>query len=160
MEDTQPTYEKTFRTSTELLDNQLNQQASELVNGQKEDSFSTQLAPRRKISILNHIRLEEAKKFNKVEKPIEKVCILDNYSRFLDKVLRNHLATHRSHREQVESYCEDDCNDEKPIEEVIHVHEVCKFDHDSLCLDDLFRDDFVTYTPPKRKLNHVAMMHV
>ena len=72
----------------------------------------------RKMSILNHIRLNEAKKFNNVEKPIEKVCILDDYPRFLNKVIRDHLAIHRSRREQVESYCEDNCNDDKPIEEV------------------------------------------
>ena len=67
-------------------------------------------------------------------------------------MIRDHLSTHKSRREQVESYCEDDCNDDKPIKEVIHVHEVCKFDDDSLCLDDLFRDDLVTYTPPGEKI--------
>jgi len=46
VEDTQPTYERKFRTSTQVLDNQPNRQASELVSGQKEDSFSTQLAHR------------------------------------------------------------------------------------------------------------------
>jgi len=80
------------------------------------------------------------------------VCIFDDYPRFLDKVIRDHLTTYRSRREQVESYCEDDCNDDEPIEEVIHMHEVCKFDDDSLCLDDLFRDDLVTYTPPEEKI--------
>jgi len=30
------------------------------------------------MSILDHIRLDEAKKFNNVEKPIEKVCIFDD----------------------------------------------------------------------------------
>ena len=45
VEDTQPTYEKNFKTSTQVLDNQLNRQASKLVSRQKEDSFSTQLAP-------------------------------------------------------------------------------------------------------------------
>ena len=84
------------------------------------------------MSILDHICLDEAKKFNNVEKPIEEVCTLDNYPRFLDKVIKDYLATHRSIREQVESYCEDDCNDDKSIEEVIHVHEVYKFDDDSL----------------------------
>jgi len=32
------------------------------------------------------------------------------------------------------------------------VHEVCKFDDDSRYLDDLFRDDLVTYTPPDEKV--------
>ena len=152
MEDTQPTYEKNFKTNTQVLDNQLNRQASEIVSGQKKIFFSTQLAPRRKMSILDHICLDEVKKFNNVEKPIEKVCIFDDYPRFLDKMTRDHLATHRSRREQDESYCEDDCNDDEPIEEVKHVHEVCKFDDDSLCLDDLFRDDLVTYTPLEDKI--------
>jgi len=62
------------------------------------------------------------------------------------------LVTHRSRREQVESYCEDNCNNDKPIEKVIHVHEVCKFDDDFLCLDYLFRDDLVTYTPLEEKV--------
>ena len=87
------------------------------------------------------------------------MCILDDYPRFLYKVIRDHLTTHRSRRKLVESYCEDDCNDDRPIEEVICVHEVCKFDDDSLCLDDLFRDDLVTYTPPRRNLNHVVRMY-
>ena len=111
------------------------------------------------MSILNHIRLDEAKKFNNIEKSIEEVYILDDYARFLDKVIKGYLATHRSRREQVESYCEDDCNDDKPIKEVIHVHEVAKFDDNSLCLDDLFRDDLVTYTPSRRKLNHVVRIY-
>jgi len=132
MENTQPTYEKFFKISTQVLDNQLNRQASELISGQKEDSFFGQLVPRWKIWILEHIRFDEAKKFNNVEKPIEEVCIFDDYPRFLGKVIRYHLATHRSHRKQVESHCEDNCNDDEPIEEVIHVHEVCKFVDDSL----------------------------
>jgi len=49
--------------------------------------------------ILNHICLDEAKKFNNVEKPIKEVCIFNDYPRFLDKVIRNHLAAYRSHRE-------------------------------------------------------------
>ena len=44
-----------------MLDNQLNRQASELVNGQKEDSIATQFAPTQKMSILDYIRLDEAK---------------------------------------------------------------------------------------------------
>jgi len=104
------------------------------------------------MSIVNHIRLDKAKKFNNIEKPIEEVCIFNDYPRFLDKVIRDHLATYTSHREQVELYCEDDCNGDEPIEKVIHVHEVCKFDDDSLCLDDMFRDDLVTYTPLEEKV--------
>jgi len=111
------------------------------------------------MSVLYHIRLDEAKKFNNIDKPINKVCIFDDYHRFLDKVIRNHLATYKSRRKQVESYCEDECNGDEPIEKIIHVHEVCKFDDDSLCLDDLFRDDLVTYTPPRRKLNHIVRMY-
>jgi len=75
------------------------------------------------MSILDHNCLDESKKFNNIEKPIEEMCILDDYPKFLDKVIKNYLATHRSHREQVESYCEDDCSDNKSIEEVIHVYE-------------------------------------
>jgi len=79
------------------------------------------------------------------------VNIFDDYPRFLEKVIRDHLATYRSHREQVKSYCEDDCNDDEPIGEVIHVHKVCNFDDDSPSLDDLFRDNLVTYTSPEEK---------
>jgi len=120
VEDTQP-YEKKFRTITQVCDIQLNRQANKLVSRQKEDFFSTQLSPKRKISILDNICLDKARKFNNVEKSIDEVCILDDYSRFLYNVIKDHLATHRSHRDQVKSYCEDDYNDDKPIEEVIHV---------------------------------------
>jgi len=37
--------------------------------------------------------------------------------------------------EQVESYCEDKCDDDE-----------------SLCLDELFRDDWDTHTPPEEKI--------
>ena len=95
--------------------------------------------------------MTKQKKFNNIEKFIEEVCIFDDYLRFLDKVIKDHLAIHKSRREKVESYWKDNCNDE-PIEEVIHVHEVCKFDDDSLCLDDLFKDDLVTYLPSEEKV--------
>jgi len=72
------------------------------------------------------------KKFNNVEKPIEEVCILDDYPRFLDKVIKDYLAKHRFRRGQV--------------------HEVCKFDDDSLYLDDLFNDELITYTPFEEKV--------
>jgi len=74
-------------------------------------------------------------------------------------LFREDLDTHTPPKEQVESYCKDECNDEEPIEEVIHVYEVRKFDDDSLFLEDLFRDDLVTYIPQKRKLNHVVRMY-
>ena len=32
------------------------------------------------------------------------------------------------------------------------MHEVCKFDDDSLFLDDLFRDNLATYTPTEGKV--------
>ena len=81
------------------------------------------------------------------------MCIFNDYPRFLDKVIRDHLATYRSCREQVESCCEDDCNDGEPIEKVIYVHEVSKFNDNSLScedvcivdeplfLDELFKDE-------------------
>ena len=87
------------------------------------------------------------------------MCIFDDYPRFLDSVIRDHLTTHRSHGEQIESYFKDDCNDDEPTEEVIHVHKVHNFEDDSLYLDDLFRDDLFTYTPPRRKLNYVMRMY-
>jgi len=82
------------------------------------------------ISILNHIRLHEANEFNNVDKPDEKVCILDDYRRFRDKLIRDHLAEYSPRREQVESYSEDKCDDE------------------SLCLDEVFQDNWDTHTPP------------
>jgi len=109
--------------------------------------------------ILNHIRLDEAKKINNVEKPIEKVCIFDDYPRLLDKVIRDHLATYKSCRAQIESYCEDACNDNEPIDEVIYAHEVCKFDDDFLCLNDLFRDDWLHIHLSRRKLNHLVRLY-
>jgi len=112
------------------------------------------------MSILDHIRLDEVKKFNNVKKPIEKVCILNYYPRFLNKVIKDYLATHRSHREQVESYCEDNCNNDKPIEEVIHVHEVANlmmiFYVWMTCLEMIW----LHIHPSRRKLNHVVRMYV
>ena len=46
------------------------------------------------------------------------MCILDDYSRHLDKVIRNHLATRAHYVEQVESYCKDKGdNDELLLQE-------------------------------------------
>ena len=79
VEDTKPTYEKNFKTSTQVRDNKLNRQANELVSGQKEDSFSTQLAPRWKMSIVGHIHLDEARKFNNIENLLRKYVYLMNF---------------------------------------------------------------------------------
>ena len=43
------------------------------------------------------------------------------------------MAEYSPHREQVESYSEDKCDDE------------------SLCLDEVFQDDLDAHTPPKEK---------
>ena len=52
--------------------------------------------------ILNHIRLYEENEFNNVDKPDEKVCILNDYRRFRDKLIRDHLAEYTPRMEQVE----------------------------------------------------------
>ena len=44
------------------------------------------------------------------------------------------MAEYSPRREQVESYSEDKCNDE------------------SLCLDEVFQDEWDTHTPPKEKV--------
>ena len=36
------------------------------------------------------------------------MCILDNYPQFFEKVIRDCLATQTHYVEQVESYCEDE----------------------------------------------------
>ena len=74
---------------------------------------STQSVPGPKSSILEHIHFHEAKKFNTFEKPVEEVCILDDYPRYLDKVIRDHLAIHTPSVEQVESYCENEYDDDE-----------------------------------------------
>jgi len=63
----------------------------------------TQYAPMPKSSILEHIHFHKAKKVNTFEKLVEKVFILDDYHRYLDKVIRDHLATRTPREEQVES---------------------------------------------------------
>ena len=64
------------------------------------------------MSILNQIHFHEANKFNNVDMPDAEVCILDDYRRFQDKLIRDHLAEYSPRREQVESYSEDKCDDE------------------------------------------------
>ena len=51
------------------------------------------------MSILDHIRLHEENEFN--NEPDEKVCILDDYHRFRDKLIRDQLVEYSHHREQV-----------------------------------------------------------
>ena len=36
---------------------------------------------------------------------------------------------------------------EKPVEEVVNVHEVYKLNNDSQCLDEVIRNYLATYTP-------------
>jgi len=64
---------------------------------------SIQFVPEPKSSILDHIRFHEANKFNTCEKPVDEVCIFDDFSRFRDKVIRDHLVKITPRREQVES---------------------------------------------------------
>ena len=47
------------------------------------------------------------------------------------------------HLDQFEEF-----EEEKQVEEVAQVHEACCYDDDSLCLDELIRDDLVPHTPP------------
>jgi len=86
------------------------------------------------MSILDHISLHVVNLFNNVDKPNEEVGILDDYHRFRDKLIRDHLAEYTHRREQVETYSEDKCDDE------------------SLSLDEMFQDVWDTYTPPKKKV--------
>jgi len=44
------------------------------------------------MSILHHICLHEENEFNNIDKPKEEVCILNDYYRFRDKLIRDHLA--------------------------------------------------------------------
>ena len=97
---------------------------------------STQSIPEPKSSILDYIYFHEENKFNTCEKPIDEVCIFDDFPRFWDKVIKYHLAKIIPCREQVESYCEDK-----------HVD-----DDESLCLDELFWDDLDTHTPLEEKV--------
>ena len=49
---------------------------------------------------------------------VNKVYKLDNDPQCLDEVIRNYLAIHTPHVEPVESYCEDECdNDEFLLQE-------------------------------------------
>ena len=52
-------------------------------------------------------------------------------------MIGDHLAKITPRRKQVESYCEDKCDDE------------------SLCLDEVFQDDWDTHTPPKEKVKFI-----
>ena len=47
------------------------------------------------------------------EKTIEKMYIFDDYPRYLDKVIRDYLATLTPRIVQIESYCEGDCADDE-----------------------------------------------
>jgi len=131
--------------------------ANELAVEQEENSFSTQLVldpklnrpmsiqehinrdrmkkiqSEKPMSILDHI-LHEANEFNNVDKLDEEVCKLDDYCRFRDKLIRDYLAECTPRKEQVESYSED------------------KYDDESLCLDEVFQDDWDTHIPPKGKV--------
>ena len=82
----------------------------------------------RPMSILDHINMSihsiempfestPSFHFNRIEKleyekPVEEVCMFDDYPRYLYKVIRDHLATLTPRVEQVELYCEGDCDDE------------------------------------------------
>ena len=83
----------------------------------------------RPMSILDHINMSihsiemsfestPSSYFNRIEeleyeKVVEEVCIFDDYPRFLDKVIRDHLVILTPHVEQVESYCKGDSDDDE-----------------------------------------------
>jgi len=49
---------------------------------------------------------------------------------------------------------------EELVDEVVHVHEVCKFDDDPLCLDGLLRDDLIAHTPLLEQIDQTVRMDV
>ena len=73
---------------------------------------------------LNQIEEFEYKKPIEEVIHVHEVCILDNYTQFMKKVIRDCLATCAHYVEQVESYCED------------------KGDNDELLLQDKYDDEF------------------
>ena len=67
-------------------------------------------------------RIEELK----YEKPVEEVCMFDDYPCYLDKVIRDYLATLTPRIVQIESYCEGDCDDDELLFQTKYEDEVTK----------------------------------
>ena len=94
----------------------LNRTANEVVSRQEKNFLSTQFVPGPKLSILKHIHFYEAKKFKNLRSDDQIDDHIDVSTHFIEMSFESTSLFHLNHIEELEH--------EKPIEEVVKIHEV------------------------------------
>ena len=145
----EPTLEEAFetfrQTSNQVLydiRDCLNRPTNELVSEQEKDPFSSQLVPEpiptRPMSIQEHINFHKMNKGQTV-RPKEQIVghsVLSNHS--IEMPFESQLF-HLNQFEELEH--------EKPVEEVVKVHEVYKLNNDPQYQDEVIRNYLAIHTP-------------
>ena len=104
---------------------------------------STQSVPEPKSSILDHISFHEANKLNTCEKPVDEVWIFDDFPRFQDKMIIDHLAKIIHHGSK--------------LSRIVKINVMMM----SLCVwMNYFRMIWTHRHLPRRKMNYVVRMLV
>ena len=120
----------------------LNRPANELVSEKEKDPFSSQLVPEpiptRPMSIQEHINFHKMNKVQTVRPEEQIVGHSDMYNHSIEMPFESQLF----HLNQFEEF-----EHEKPVEEVVNVHEVYKLNNDPQCLDEVIRNYLATCTP-------------
>ena len=100
----------------------LNRTANEVVSGQTKNSLSTQSVPESKPSILGHIHFYEAKKFKNLRSDEQINDHIDVSTHSIEMSFESTPSFYVNRIEKLEH--------EKPVEEVVNVHDVYKLDND------------------------------
>jgi len=147
--DKEPTVKEAFETFRETskqvlydIRDCLNRPANELVSEQEKDPFPSQLVPEplptRPMSIQEHINFHKVNKVQTVIPEEQIVCHSDMFNNSIEMPFKSPLF-HLNQFEKLEH--------EKPVEEVVNVHEVYKLDNDPQCLDEVIRNYLAIHTP-------------
>jgi len=101
--------------------------------------FYTQSVLGPKSSIIEHIHFHEAKKFKNLRSYEQIDDHINVFTHSIEMPFESTLSFHLNRIEELEH--------EKPVEEVVKVHEVYKLANDPQCLDEVIRNYLATHTP-------------
>ena len=82
---------------------------------------------------------------------MHEMCTLDNYSQYLKKVIRDCLATRAHYVEQVESYCEDEGDDDDFLFQEKYENKFSKF-----CEKTSIEEQKISSNHMEKKLEHTV----
>ena len=143
-EDTQPSLEETHEDYMQLSTrcSNLGPPRYDSKRGSQwatEGIFFHSVSPEPTSLILQHIHFHEVNKFNTLRSNKQIDNHIDMSIHFIEMPFESTPLYLLNRIEELEY--------QKPVEKAVHVHEVCKLDNDSRCLDKVIRDYMATRTP-------------